>query len=206
MIEALSDGGVRVGLPRELATTLAAQTLLGTAKMVLETGMHPGALKDQVTSPAGTTIAGLHALERGGVRGALIDAVEAAYKRSVELAAMAAEPSRAMKLGIISDIHGDACALELAWAHLTVLGVDRIVCAGDLVGYGPHPDRVIEFVREHAIDRVRGNHDRWAIERNQGIPGLPAPSAADSRRRNRWNTWRPCPPTSSSTTAPGRLG
>ena len=91
MIEALSDGGVRVGLPRELATTLAAQTLLGTAKMVLETGMHPGFLKDQVTSPAGTTIAGLHALERGGVRGALIDAVEAAYQRSIELAAQASE-------------------------------------------------------------------------------------------------------------------
>ena len=89
MIEALADGGVRVGLPRELATTLAAQTLLGTARMVLETGMHPGVLKDQVASPAGTTIAGLHALERGGVRGALIDAVEAAYRRSIELAAAA---------------------------------------------------------------------------------------------------------------------
>ncbi len=93
MIEALADGGVRVGLPRDLAMTLAAQTLLGTAKMVLETGMHPGALKDQVASPAGTTIAGLHALERGGLRGALMDAVEAAYERSIELAALtAAEP------------------------------------------------------------------------------------------------------------------
>ena len=91
MIEALSDGGVRVGLPRDLATTLAAQTLLGTAKLVLETGMHPGALKDQVASPAGTTIAGLHALERGGLRAALMDAVEAAYDRSVELAALAAQ-------------------------------------------------------------------------------------------------------------------
>ncbi len=93
MIEALADGGVRVGLPRDLAMTLAAQTLLGTAKMVLETGMHPGALKDQVASPAGTTIAGLHALERGGLRGVLMDAVEAAYERSIELAALtAAEP------------------------------------------------------------------------------------------------------------------
>ncbi len=89
IIEALSDGGVNVGLPRELATTLAAQTVLGTARMVLETGIHPGVLKDQVASPAGTTIAGLHALERGGVRGALFDAVEAAYLRSVELAKLA---------------------------------------------------------------------------------------------------------------------
>ena len=89
MIEALSDGGVRAGLPRDLATTLAAQTLLGTARLVLETGMHPGFLKDQVTSPAGTTIAGLHALERGGLRGALIDAVLAAAERSAELARLA---------------------------------------------------------------------------------------------------------------------
>jgi pyrroline-5-carboxylate reductase len=85
MIEALSDGGVRMGLPREIATTLAAQTVLGAARMVLETGLHPGVLKDQVTSPGGTTIAGLHALERGGVRGALIDAVESASLRSAEL-------------------------------------------------------------------------------------------------------------------------
>src|SRR6516165_1009200 len=85
MIEALSDGGVRVGLPRDVATALAAQTVLGAAKMVLETRTHPGMLKDMVASPGGTTIAGLHALERGGVRGALMDAVEAATRRATEL-------------------------------------------------------------------------------------------------------------------------
>jgi pyrroline-5-carboxylate reductase len=85
MIEALSDGGVRVGLPREVATVLAAQTVLGAAKMVLDTGSHPAVLKDMVTSPGGTTIAGLHTLERGGVRAALIDAVEAATHQATEL-------------------------------------------------------------------------------------------------------------------------
>lgn len=86
MIESLSDGGVRAGLPRDIATALAAQTVLGAAKMVLETGLHPGVLKDQVTSPGGTTIAGLHALEKGAARAAFIDAVDSASRRSAELA------------------------------------------------------------------------------------------------------------------------
>jgi pyrroline-5-carboxylate reductase len=85
IIEALSDGGVKAGLPRDISTALAAQTVLGSARMVLETRMHPGLLKDQVTSPGGTTIAGLHALERGGIRAALIDAVVAASSRATEL-------------------------------------------------------------------------------------------------------------------------
>ncbi|MBI1175919.1 pyrroline-5-carboxylate reductase [bacterium] len=84
-IEALSDGGVAAGLPRDMATKLAAQTVLGAAKMVLETGQHPGSLKDMVTSPGGTTIEGLHQLEKGGVRAAVMNAVRAAAARSKEL-------------------------------------------------------------------------------------------------------------------------
>jgi pyrroline-5-carboxylate reductase len=84
-IEALSDGGVAAGLPRDIATRLAAQTVLGSARMVLETGLHPGALKDMVTSPGGTTIEGLHELEKGKVRGTVISAVRAASEKSKKL-------------------------------------------------------------------------------------------------------------------------
>lgn len=85
MVEALADGGVLMGLPRDLALELAAQTVAGAAEMILQTGQHPGTLRDAVTSPGGTTIAGLEALERGGIRSALMAAVRAATERSREL-------------------------------------------------------------------------------------------------------------------------
>ncbi|NCO33901.1 MAG: pyrroline-5-carboxylate reductase [Armatimonadetes bacterium CG2_30_59_28] len=84
-IEALSDAGVRMGLPRSVAAQLAAQTVKGASEMVLTTGRHPGALKDMVTSPGGTTIAGIYELERGKFRATVMNAVKAATERSVEL-------------------------------------------------------------------------------------------------------------------------
>ncbi len=85
MIEGLSDGGVASGLPRAIATKLAIQTVLGTATLMKETGLHPGQLKDNVTSPGGTTIAGVAKLEEKGFRSAVIEAVKTAYRRSQEL-------------------------------------------------------------------------------------------------------------------------
>jgi pyrroline-5-carboxylate reductase len=85
IIEALADGGVLMGLPRDLALQLAAQTVAGSAEMVLQSTTHPAALRDQVTSPGGTTIAGLEALEKGGLRAALMSAVRAATERSQAL-------------------------------------------------------------------------------------------------------------------------
>jgi pyrroline-5-carboxylate reductase len=85
MIEALADGGVKMGLSRETAQLLAAQTVWGAARLVLDSHEHPGVLKDRVTSPGGTSVAGLHELERGGLRAALMSAVEAAALRSHEL-------------------------------------------------------------------------------------------------------------------------
>lgn len=88
IVDALADAGVKMGLSRKDALLLSSQTVLGAAKMLLETNTHPGQLKDMVTSPGGTAIAGLHTLEKGGLRTTLINAVEAATNRSMELGEM----------------------------------------------------------------------------------------------------------------------
>ncbi|KYN17429.1 PREDICTED: pyrroline-5-carboxylate reductase 1, mitochondrial-like [Trachymyrmex cornetzi] len=85
IIEALADGAVKMGVPRPMATKFAAQVLVGAGKMVLETGRHPGQLKDEVCSSGGTTITGIHAMEKGGVRGSMMNAVEAAVNKTNEL-------------------------------------------------------------------------------------------------------------------------
>ena len=84
-IEALADGGVRAGLPRDQAYRLGAQAVLGAAKMVLETGMHPGELKDQVCTPGGATIEAISSLEQHGFRGAILQAMESCYKKTKSL-------------------------------------------------------------------------------------------------------------------------
>lgn len=86
LIEALADGGVKMGLPRDLAYKLASQTVMGSGKLVLESSMHPAVLKDNVTSPAGSTASGLHHLEKNNFRNALIGAVEAATERCRKIA------------------------------------------------------------------------------------------------------------------------
>jgi pyrroline-5-carboxylate reductase len=97
IIEALSDGGVAAGLPRDIATKLAAQTVLGSARMLLETGLHPGTLKDMVASPGGTTVEGLHELEKGKVRSALISAVRAATEKSRRLGEASSNAHRGIR-------------------------------------------------------------------------------------------------------------
>ncbi|XP_023289436.1 pyrroline-5-carboxylate reductase isoform X2 [Orussus abietinus] len=87
MLEAIADGAVKMGVPRDLALRLATQIMHGSAKMVQDTGKHPGELKDEVCSPGGTTIGGLHALEKGGLRATLIDTIEAAVERSRAISA-----------------------------------------------------------------------------------------------------------------------
>jgi len=85
VMDAFADGGVKMGLPRKTALRLAANMFIGTGKMYLESGKHPGDLKDSVTSPGGTTICGLHEIEKGGVRAAVINAIEAASNKAIEL-------------------------------------------------------------------------------------------------------------------------
>ena len=127
-----------------------------------------------------------------------------------------------MKLGLIGDIHADSRALETALRHLDDLGVDQLLCTGDLIGYGWQADAVVDRVRKLAIPCVRGNHDRWALERRQVIgprgwkpaelddatweflETLPAALSMDRRRRRRSRSTtapRPATPNSSRRTA-----
>jgi pyrroline-5-carboxylate reductase len=99
IVEALADGGVKVGLHRDTALLLATQTVLGSARLLLESGEHPGRLKDMVTSPGGTAIAGLHTLESGALRKTLIDAVEAATLRAAQLGAQMTSKLKASRQG-----------------------------------------------------------------------------------------------------------
>jgi pyrroline-5-carboxylate reductase len=94
VIEGLADGGVQMGLPRSVAMLLAAQTVYGASKLLLESGEHPGLLKDRVASPGGTTIAGIDALEQGRVRYAMMNAVRAATARAKELGVLSPNPAR----------------------------------------------------------------------------------------------------------------
>lgn len=100
IIESLTDAGLKMGLPRDISRLLSIQTILGAARLAIQTGEHPGKLKDMVTSPGGTTIAGLHALEDGGLRAALMNAVEAATKKSEELGRIQESKSMEAKTGV----------------------------------------------------------------------------------------------------------